>query len=89
MCGYLIALVSECKKCGTDGSGQKSCCGVGGDWEGKCGQADDASKENTWGEGLDICKGPMCVYMNECACAIVPLQLTFDSVAIENNITGL
>ena len=48
---------TACEECGTiSSSGQRSCCGTGGSWSGKCGKADDADAEHTWMEGIQACE---------------------------------
>ena len=41
-----------CDKCGTIETDKPSCCGQGGAWFGKCG---DADAEHTWYEGIQAC----------------------------------
>ena len=48
-----------CPECGTmQKSGQRSCCGRGGSWFGKCGSAnkDNTNLGYTWYEGIRVCQ---------------------------------
>ena len=47
-----------CPKCGTvKKSGKVSCCARGAAWFKKCGDADNANFDHTWGEGIQACSG--------------------------------
>ena len=46
-----------CSKCGTvKKSGRRSCCGRGGAWFQKCGNAGDKTVNHTWAEGIRACE---------------------------------
>ena len=46
-----------CPKCGTTKiPGKLSCCGRGGAWFHKCGDAGDKQIDHTWDEGIQACK---------------------------------
>ena len=47
-----------CPECGTfKTSGQLSCCGPGGTWFKKCGNAGDSKFDHTWSDGIEACTG--------------------------------
>ena len=55
---FLTSSTPACDKCGiVETSGKRSCCGQGGTWFGKCG---DANSEHTWYEGIKACTGWCC-----------------------------
>ena len=47
---------SVCPRCGVASSGQVSCCGRGGAWQGACGPRGSAEFEHTWGDGVKACE---------------------------------
>ena len=56
ICTSAVAQTTEspCPKCGSNNKGVRSCCGKGGSWRGKCGQA-GSGKQYTWDEGRIVC----------------------------------
>ena len=53
----MMGISSACPTCGTVAkSGKKSCCGPGGSWFRRCGNAGNAQLRHTWHEGILVCK---------------------------------
>ena len=52
----MTTAASVCPKCGTNKAGKRSCCGRGGSWFGKCGDAGDSKFDHTWVDGMRVCK---------------------------------
>ena len=59
LCDVLFGSYSGCVKCGLSSKGQRSCCGKGGSWEGKCGPPGSAKFEHTWDDGIEACSTVM------------------------------
>ena len=52
---FLGFFFAECRKCVRIKTGEVTCCGQGGSWQGKCGPPGSAKFEHTWGDGLRAC----------------------------------
>lgn len=48
-----------CINCGELKTGEASCCGKGGDWANKCGNADDPRFYHSWSDGLLACESKL------------------------------
>ena len=46
---------AECPKCARIKTGEVTCCGQGGSWQGKCGRIGDKRFQHTWVEGEKAC----------------------------------
>ena len=58
----------SCSKCGVNTkSGKRSCCALGGDWLGKCGDAGDPDLRYTWEEGIQACEGTLTSWQSRIA----------------------
>ena len=47
---------AACSQCGAMNNGKPSCCGIGGEWRGQCGESGDTNFPHTWIEGIKACK---------------------------------
>ena len=54
-CDLSIQASGGCPKCGKTAKGQPTCCGMGGSWQGQCGNTNNKKFSHTWTEGVQAC----------------------------------